>query len=326
MEVSTDLFICCRQREAIVWNMNLDACFSWVGISEPIFMGRQRVPRVHHSFLPRTFRPDPRSLSIKLDQGFERFDMSSSKVAQIRTYTIASPSSHTQPPNQQFSSSLPASSQSTPTTEVHSTCNYDAHKQRHQKRTKEDGRRFPTPRPRYNSDGKKVKQGGSYPYPSGGNRLPFLKKDDEDGTVLEEVGEVEVVSGCGQDHGRGDDRGRRDASTSTEMNMVKDKGKGKEKVEQKWRADDTRAEPHHNVLNHSGVKRLRQGRPTSPHHRSKDATGASPLNRGLKRDTTPGSTTADQALIRRRPSPKRRSHKLTLNHSSDNRREFMSVH
>ncbi|KAH7413133.1 hypothetical protein BKA64DRAFT_703243 [Cadophora sp. MPI-SDFR-AT-0126] len=172
--------------------------------------------------------------------------MSSSKVAQIRTYTIASPSSHTQPPNQQFSSSLPASSQSTPTTEVHSTCNYDAHKQRHQKRTKEDGRRFPTPRPRYNSDGKKVKQGGSYPYPSGGNRLPFLKKDDEDGTVLEEVGEVEVVSGCGQDHGRGDDRGRRDASTSTEMNMVKDKGKGKEKVEQKWRADDTRAEPHHN--------------------------------------------------------------------------------
>ncbi|PVH77841.1 hypothetical protein DL98DRAFT_590916 [Cadophora sp. DSE1049] len=249
--------------------------------------------------------------------------MSSSKTIRKRTSTISSSSSSsTQPPKQHFfASSSSTSSQSIPITEVHSTYNYNAHKQRRQKRTKEDGRWFQTPRPRYNSDGKKLKQGSSYPYPSGGNRLPFVKMDGEDGGVVGEEEEVEVVWGRGKDHGRGESRGR-DATTGSEMNKVKDKGKGKEKAEERGRVGGTRAESHDNRLDHPKIGTMQQGRSTSPPNRSKEITGISPPNRGSKRDTTPESTMADQALTRREPSQEIRSHEN--DHESQHRQQERS--
>ncbi|CZS99812.1 hypothetical protein WAI453_003537 [Rhynchosporium graminicola] len=49
-----------------------------------------------------------------------------------------------------------------------------------QTRTRYGNRWFPSLRPRYNPDGKKVRQGSSYPYPSGGNRLAFVRRDEDD--------------------------------------------------------------------------------------------------------------------------------------------------
>ena len=236
--------------------------------------------------------------------------MSSSKTIQKRMSTIASSSSAfpTPPPKQHFVTSLSATSaQSTPVTELHTIYDYNAHEQRRQKRTKEDGRWFPTPRPRYNSDGKKLKQGSSYPYPSGGNRLPFVKREDVEKGIVDRSEEVEIIWGCGKDHGKGEGRDR-DAVRSAGMEQFRDKGKGKEKADEGKKMVDVKAGPHNKLSDDFESGRMYQGGSTSHRKPSTESTGISAPNRGSKRDTAPESTMTEQAEIRLEASQESRSH------------------
>jgi len=236
--------------------------------------------------------------------------MSSSRTIQKRSSTIASSSSTfpTPPPKQHFlASSSSSSSQYTPITEFHNTCEYTGHTQRREKRTKGDGRWFPTPRPRYNSNGRKLKQGSSYPYPSGGNRLPFVRREEVEEGIVDRSEEVDIIWGCGKNHGRGEGRGR-DAMGNSGMDQVRNKGKGKEKAEDREGMVDHREDPHNKLSDHYEFGRVHQGGSTSHRKPSPESRGIFAPERGSKRDTTPESTMAEQALVRRELSQERRPH------------------
>ncbi|KAH9218564.1 hypothetical protein DL95DRAFT_405607 [Leptodontidium sp. 2 PMI_412] len=205
--------------------------------------------------------------------------MSSPKTTQKHPPTISSLSSSSSLPLKQhsFSASSSSSSSSSPSPIAEVRGTYIPLKQRRKNRRKDEGRWFPTPRPRYNSDGKKLSQGSSYPYPSGGNRLPFLKRE-------EEVEEFDAVWRCEKDRER-DDRRERDPLAGTETKKGKDKGKGKEKMVERKIPDGTREEDYDTTLRKLQSGRMQLSRKTtSSQHRSNTWWRVPSSNWGSKRD------------------------------------------
>ncbi|KAK0122101.1 hypothetical protein ONS95_010363 [Cadophora gregata] len=231
--------------------------------------------------------------------------MSSSNTTQRLTpRTVSSSSSSAavkQLPEQHFfaSSSSTSTTSYSPVTEVPNTYNSTAHKQRHQNRTKEGRRWFPSPRPRYNTDGKKLKQGSSYPYPSGGNRLPFVKRENRKAGAM-----VEVEAMWGGKTNRENDEGRRrDPLASTNNSKVREKGKGKEKAVEMCSVNGTTAEEFDILLQNAEVDTSHYGGLTSSPRWSGASTGVFEPNRGSKRDVSPESTKPNQTSTRQDLSP-----------------------
>ncbi|KAL2066212.1 hypothetical protein VTL71DRAFT_2283 [Oculimacula yallundae] len=126
--------------------------------------------------------------------------MTSHKELKDRTSLLEHTSSQL-PKAQFFSSSASTTSSScssSSTTKLKHT--HSPPKRSHPPSIKHEGRWFPTPKPRYNSSGKKPKQGSSYPYPRGENRLPFIRKERDEHDVEAEAEGSMLVKECAMNY------------------------------------------------------------------------------------------------------------------------------